>query len=366
MVGSLFSRKITYFGAVILSIFALWAIKNCIKDTIVEGDPNSIWVTVLEDDAVLKEIINSDVMQRLKKIDQSGPPRYFGPKLPAFSRFDHSIGVLALLRKTGASRLEQISGLLHDASHTAFSHIGDYLFAKKVMNYTEKSYQDSTHLTFLKNKAGTLLKKLGIRVEDIDPDCGEFTRLEQPLPDMCADRIQYNIHTGLVFRFISYREARDIVDDLQFKDGKWLFTNPAIAKKFATLSVRFTQEFWGAKWNVMMNIHMKNAVKRAIKLGLITEEDIYSTDDLILDKLLGSDDEIIKLNLARCDKHEEEVDDPSFITEVFRPKFRGIDPLVLTDGKLVRLSEIDSEFKEYYESVKKWCKKGYTIRSSYS
>jgi HD superfamily phosphohydrolase len=340
-----------------LSICAFWTIKNCIKD------PSLIWVVDPEDDVVLKEIINSDVIQRLKKIDQSGPPRYFGPKLPAFSRYDHSLGVLAILQKAGASKFEQISGLLHDSSHTVFSHLGDYLFAKKkITKYTEKSYQDSTHLTYLQTKAGSLLKKLNIKVEDIDPNNEKFTMLEQSLPDMCADRIQYNIHTGLLFGIISHREARDVVADLQFNDGKWFFTNPVLAKKFATLSVRFTQEFWGAKWNVMMNIHMKNAVKRAIKLGLITGKDIFSTDDIVLDKLSSSDDEIIKLNLRRCDKHEEEVDDPSFVTEQFYPKFRGIDPLVQTESGLVRLTEIDADFKAYYERVKGWCAKGYSLR----
>ena len=84
------------------------------------------------DCADVMPVINSDVMQRLKDIDQSGAARYLGVKLPAFSRYEHSVGVYALLKKAGALKKEQVAGLLHDASHTVFSHVGDYIWAKKI------------------------------------------------------------------------------------------------------------------------------------------------------------------------------------------------------------------------------------------
>ena len=76
---------------------------------------------------VILEIIASPEMQRLKGVDQAG---YFEPYFPGVqhTRFEHSMGVYLLLKKYGAPLEEQIAGLIHDISHPAFSHAGDYYF----------------------------------------------------------------------------------------------------------------------------------------------------------------------------------------------------------------------------------------------
>ena len=308
-------------------------------------------------------VINSDVMQRLKHIDQSGGARYFGVKLPPFSRYEHSIGVYAVLKKANISKDELVAGLLHDASHTVFSHVGDYIWTDDVNKYTNESYQDKVHLDYLhKGKMDKILKSIGMTLKDADAKNENYKALEQPLPDMCADRIQYNIHTGVIMKMISENDAREIMHDLEFQNGKWFFNNKDIAKKFANLSLFFTQNFWGAKWNTTMNIHLANALKRALKLKIITHKDLFSTDKVVLDKLLSSSDDAIKLNLQQCEKPFDKMKNIEYRSEKFYPKFRGIDPLVkLKNGKLVRLTELDAMFKNYYNEIKQWCKNGYML-----
>ena len=315
------------------------------------------------DCADVMPVINSDVMQRLKDIDQSGAARYLGVKLPAFSRYEHSVGVYALLKKAGALKKEQVAGLLHDASHTVFSHVGDYIWAKKIDDYNEESFQDTIHLAYLrKNKIEPVLKSLGMKLSDVDVEKNEYKALEQSLPDMCADRIQYNIHTGLIMKMINEKDVKEILGDLKYKDGKWFFKNPVIARKFANLSVYFTQNFWGSRWNTTMNIHFANALKRAIELKIISENELFSTDSVVLDKLLKSKDEVIKLNLQQCEKPLERISGQNYKSEKFYPKFRGIDPLIKqSSGKFVRLSEVDAMFRSNYDAVKKWCRDGFEV-----
>ncbi|MDR0640764.1 MAG: HD domain-containing protein [Holosporales bacterium] len=313
-------------------------------------------------DPLIKEFIESPCIQRLKEIDQSGPARYFGQKVAAFSRYEHSIGVLILLRKAGVHINEQIAGLLHDASHTAFSHTADFLFASYLKESAHKGFQDSIHLSFLKRNTPNLLEKYHLTLEDVDPDNGKYLALEQSLPDMCADRIQYNIHTGIIMKMIKTKEAREIVGNLRFNGSKWFFLTAEIAKKFAELSVHFTREFWGAKWNVLMNVYFSNALKRAIKIGLMTMNDVFSTDAKVLNKLLKSEDEIIQTNLKLCNDPSTKVKGKRYTAQKYYPKCRGIDPLVQTaDGSLVRLSSIDASFKKKYEDLKEWCQRGYTM-----
>jgi HD superfamily phosphohydrolase len=71
-------------------------------------------------EALLLDLIASDAMQRLKGISQHGITALLGIT-PQFSRFDHSIGTMLLVRRLGAPIDEQVAALLHDVSHTASS-----------------------------------------------------------------------------------------------------------------------------------------------------------------------------------------------------------------------------------------------------
>lgn len=122
-------------------------------------------------------------------------------------------------QKAQVSKIEQIAGLLHDTSHTVFSHLGDHLFYHQEK---EKSYQDTIHLWFLRSmEIDEIISRHNIAIKYLDPDDPKYTALERPLPDLCADRIQYNIHTAVILNKISKLEAKEIVDDLKFHNGVW-------------------------------------------------------------------------------------------------------------------------------------------------
>ena len=84
-------------------------------------------------------------MQRLKSIHQYGVG-YYTTHTEEYNRFDHSVGVFVVLKKKGAKLDEQIAGLLHDVSHTVFSHVGDWVFGKE---YQEDDYQSTIHRLYL-------------------------------------------------------------------------------------------------------------------------------------------------------------------------------------------------------------------------
>ena len=92
---------------------------------------------------ILLELINSKEIQRLKNISQFGiPSEYY--HMPSYSRYEHSMGVFLLLRKLNVDLKEQIAGLIHDISHTAFSHVIDWVIGDS----TQESFQDSVFSFF--------------------------------------------------------------------------------------------------------------------------------------------------------------------------------------------------------------------------
>ena len=83
---------------------------------------DSVYGMIQIDDPAVRALIASPSLQRLKEIDQAGFLTPFRPEEDKITRFEHSVGVYVLLKLYGASLEEQVSGLIHDVSHTAFSH----------------------------------------------------------------------------------------------------------------------------------------------------------------------------------------------------------------------------------------------------
>ncbi|MBI5563384.1 MAG: HD domain-containing protein, partial [Chloroflexi bacterium] len=72
------------------------------------------------DQPVLLDLMQTRAMQRLHGVLQHGITGLIGITRPT-SRFEHSLGVMGLVRRFGGTLDAQIAALLHDISHTAFS-----------------------------------------------------------------------------------------------------------------------------------------------------------------------------------------------------------------------------------------------------
>src|SRR5215213_9428992 len=96
-----------------------------------------VYGEVAIDDPDLLALIACPTFQRLRGIRQAGPSAFAFP-FKTVTRHEHSLGVHLLLRRLGAGRREQVAGLLHDISHTAFSHAVDFIFASEEQDHHER------------------------------------------------------------------------------------------------------------------------------------------------------------------------------------------------------------------------------------
>jgi HD superfamily phosphohydrolase len=320
----------------------------------------SIFGSVEIDNPLIKSLLNAPIMKRLRGVDQTGPSRYFS-KLPAFSRYAHSIGVYALLRKYNVPFEEQIAGLLHDSSHTVFSHLADVLFKS-----SNESYQDDIFVWYLsKMGVNKILEPYGLDIAKVSPKRTEFKALEQELPSICADRIEYNLHTALLFGLISKREIKHIMRDLRYENKQWYFVNQASAQKFSKISLHFTENLWGSASNVAISHWSSEVIKRALELKIISIHEFhFGVDQKILDKLYRSQNPKIRRLLKYCrnDANYFEVVQGAECDLHFKPKFRGVDPYVLVKGKLHRLTTVNKNYNREYRRVKAKMKEGIKIR----
>lgn len=344
-------------------IFVVWLLLST-SLTLHAETISTVFGNINEKNPLILELIDSPTMQRLKNIDQSGPLAYFGTKCPRLSRYEHSLGVYALLKRYNVSTNEQIAGLLHDASHTVFSHLADILFQQGAQR--TESYQDVIHNWFLtKTNVAALLEKYHIKLTDISPKNDNFTALEQPYPDMNADRIEYNLHTALIFQDLDQDDINKILNSLQYKDHKWYFTDIVNAKKFSTLSSYYTRAIWGSDYNIALYTVTTATIKYALEKEIITEDEIhFGVDQEIISTLMNSTDPIIvdlMVIMQNIESYYETSDKVN--CDVLHPiKARCIDPLVLYDGKLQRLSTLSMDFNNDLQNAKKFATSGSCIK----
>jgi hypothetical protein len=287
---------------------------------------------------VLVELVNSVAIQRLKGINQLGVPQEFYP-FKGFSRFEHSIGVMLLLRMLGTNEEEQIAGLLHDASHTAFSHVIDWV-VKEVGG--DENYQDDNHLTFLaKTDLPKILEKYGYKVEDI-ADHHRFGLLERSIPDLCADRVDYSL------REFTPEIAKECLNKLTVKNGYIVFSDAETAKLFATNFMERQKLNWGGLIAVNSYYYFARALRRALDLGCIKFEDFSKDDKYVMDLLKDCHDPefekiISALKTMAWDKFPRS-------GKRMEKKVRYVDPFCETADGMKHLSELDHNFKQMLEN----------------
>jgi len=304
-------------------------------------------------ESVLVELIKSGPVQRLKGIAQYGLPDnlYFKK---GCSRYDHSLGVMLLLRKLGASLEEQVSGLLHDISHTAFSHVFDWV----IDNQAKEDYQDKRHRSFFYNpEIRKTLKKYGFSVNRIsNPE--KFSLLEQSAPSLCADRLDYSL-----------REMRDwlpakglnyLIGSLKTERGRIVFSEMKAANLFARNYSRCQREHWGG-YEAVARYHLASLLfKDALEKKTLKLNDFYREDQFVINKLKKNKDEYILRNLKFL-KQNPLPKKKRAGTIVINKKFRYVDPEVLTGGKIQKLSQLSPSFKLFLERQKSLNKKGIKV-----
>ncbi|MDY6769439.1 MAG: HD domain-containing protein [Candidatus Nanohaloarchaea archaeon] len=292
------------------------------------------------DEPVLQELIRSDPVQRLKHVNQAGPQQYYMDK--PVTRYDHSVGVMLLLRRFDAALEEQIAGLLHDVPHTAFSHLADFVFDTDDHEYHERFMEDVVR----NSDIPAILERHGIALDDI-LDEQNFPLLERDLPDLCADRIDYFLRDWHVVGgedITAFRHHLAVDGDMFVLDDR----DVAEAYALAYLDAEERREL--AVWELFAR-----AVRRALDTGILGEDDLFGTDDEVYRQLQAADDDRIQDVLARLERGIDvtvEPDDPDVVVET---KPRWVDPVVATERQRVRVTDysaaVERRIAEHRETL---------------
>jgi uncharacterized protein len=303
---------------------------------------DAIYGTVEIYEPVLIELMQSQAMQRLRGVLQHGITALIGVTQPV-TRFDHSVGVMLLVRRLDGALEEQIAALLHDVSHTAFSHVIDYV----VDGHDSQSYHEEWKEAHrAASDVPEVLARQGYDWRDFLHE-ENYALLEQPAPRLCADRLDYFLRDSRDLGLSMLDQIDAVLDHLIAQQGRIGVNDLEIARWLAYNYIAADKASWANFREVGLYEVTAQAIKAALQIGAISEDDFWGTDDQLWRKLHAIDDAEVQRQLRSVSpttRFEWDEINPTFRVST---KLRTIDPDVLVDNRFVPLSALDADFARY-------------------
>jgi hypothetical protein len=288
------------------------------------------------DDPLVLELVRGPSFERLKRVRQAGPSALVYA-FKTVTRHEHSLGVYLLLGKLGAPPREQVAGLLHDISHTAFSHAVDFVYASDEQDHHEQLKPEILHRP---DVAGPLAA-MGYEPEDFYDDA-VYPLLERPLPWLCADRLDYFLRDSLSAEVSTPDSVRAVLAHLTVIESLIALDDAAVARDTVERFGVMNRDYWASPAEAFIYNEFGDALREGLRLGVLDEALLLTDDDTVLERLRASDSPLIAAKLRGIDRF-----DPGCL-EGFRPrvvpKERWLDPPVRTGPRAwALLSELDAQ-----------------------
>jgi HD superfamily phosphohydrolase len=303
---------------------------------------DSIYGPVVIDEPVLVALIESAAIQRLQGVLQHGISGLIGITSP-LTRFDHSVGVMLLVRRLGASLEEQAAALLHDVSHTAFSHVIDYVFA----DHDGQSYHDRVKASYVaQTDIPAILTRFGYDWQLVLNE-ERFPLLEQPAPRLCADRIDYFLRDSLSLKLATAEEIAAVLQHLLVYENRIVVDDLSAARWLAERYIAADDASWANFREVALYELTAQAIRLALQKGILSEADLWGTDAPVWARLHSAADSELQALLHLISPDTRFVRDEYAPTFSVSTKLRTIDPDVLLGNKLITLTALDTEFARH-------------------
>ena len=301
-----------------------------------------IWRKTEIVDKDILAVLNHSATQRLKKIWISSYGYLFNLQRSS-TRFEHSLGVYLLLRHFKAPKREQLAGLIHDISHTALSHLSTYAIQGK---YTGEEFHELMQKKFIVGSGmADLLTKLGYSPDDL-LHTSNFTLLENNLPDICADRLDYALRDGLHLQILSRQQADTILAGLTVNNREFVFSNEEAAFLYSFNFYLLSLMFYGSPSEAHFNNDFGMLVKYAMKIGVLKDKDWFSDDVYLIGKIKRSKKPKIQKWLETYNQNLVVYEDSKNPTKIYPKKIRVVDPKILIGNKLQRLTDINDLYRK--------------------
>lgn len=250
------------------------------------------------------------------------------------TRYDHSLTTALLIYKLTNDKTMTVSGLFHDISTPAFSHVIDY------MNKDYEAQESTEEYTEYILKEDLYFKKCleedNINIDDII-NFKKYPIVDNSRPKLCADRLDGVILTGIGWtKNVERKDINNIIEDLTIftnEDNEYEigFKSYDIAKKVIGVSKSIDIYCHSNEDNYMMELLAK-ITRLAINNNFITYNDLYSYPEAVLFNIFKNSNNNEMINLLHTFQTIQKEDIPEI--KLDKVKVRALYPIV--NGKRIK------------------------------
>ncbi|KAL2840655.1 hypothetical protein BJY01DRAFT_218186 [Aspergillus pseudoustus] len=278
---------------------------------------------------VLLDLLHSPHVLRLAGVDQHGVTGVLG-LLPGITRLEHSIGAFLLVRLQGASLAEQAAALLHDISHTVFSHVIDGALSAP----GEDSFHEVHKDRYVRGMTDlpAILENHGFDADEVLRE-ELFPLVEQPAPHLCADRVDYALRDTVALGKLSVDDARGVLESLRaypsadasHPERILVLRDTELALRFARAYIAADAAVWSNRAHADMYARLAGVIGNVVRGGLVEEEALWRLSDReFWDAMKGVASEGDRAVLERLER--EGIPDEEGLALPVGAKIRTIDP----------------------------------------
>ena len=302
---------------------------------------------------IIRELTDTQEMQRLSDIgmhcgcEYTSVPLYAGSRRQ-YSRLTHSIGVAMIVWNFTHDAIQATAGMLHDIATPVFAHTIDFMNGDHM---TQESTEVRTHAHIAEScRILHILQQYHIDIDDVS-DYHKYPIADNDTPMLSADRLEYTLGNGFCVHNMPLAEIEEIYYGLAVlinEQGcaELGFISISSALKFAALSMRNSLFYVSNEDRYLMQ-HLADIIRKAIDSGVLSENDLYTTESDVITKLTANDELSSAWrgyrDITSVTASENKLPD-RLCRKVFAKK-RYIDPLVKTGDTAKRISEVDGNVK---------------------
>lgn len=303
----------------------------------------------------LEGFLPAPSLERIKHVGMHCGMEYtsfpFYKDFEPYSRFVHSLGVALIVYHFRKNQKESLSGLFHDIATPAFAHVVDFV---KGDYLTQEATEERTTCIIEEDPViQKELMKLGLSTKDVD-NYHLYPIADNDSPRLSADRLEYTLSNFLNYSHASREEVEAMYRDLSVtvnEDGveELAFSSKELARKFALATIQNSKVYVTPEDRYGMEA-LARGIRRAFSLSVLSENDLYSTEEVVIKKFLGNQETKNNwewfTNLTEVKEHKTEKEH----TIKVYSKRRYIDPLVIGRG---RIKDLDPEVEAAIDAFRK-------------